>query len=236
VNEKTSSEKCDFLEQVTFNLEQEQIEPLEVYESEYVGNQEDFWTLNVAENRYEKVHATLLAVGNWSYIYMDNRTIEQTGQSHAIEKCEIYAEEFDSNIYFKNIEFMGHPDGSFGDVDGDPHITILIHPIQGAEGLHLETNEMNNMYSNHREMVYIHSNLNTFLGSATICHEFNHLILFNWDQNEVDFISEGIAEYSNYYIGYFKNDDYIIPGNKLNLSYSENTFEVHPEASLLYFS
>ncbi len=211
------------------------IEPEVLTLQENFGDQRDFWTRNFVIQEYEQVHATLLAVGNWCYLYMDNRTIDQLGQSQAIQKCEIYADEFDDNIYPKNVEFMGDPDGIFGDIDGDPRITILIYPAVRGGGYYLEGNEMDHTHSNYREMIYINSVLNTVQAITTICHEFNHLILFNSDLNEADFLIEGIAEYSIYHAGYFSDDSYIPPGLRLNLSYHANYYEDHPETSLFYF-
>ena len=203
--------------------------------AEQFGDQRDFWTRNFEIQEYEQVHATLLAVGNWCYLYMDNRTIDQLGQSQAIQMCESYVDEFDNNIYPKNVEFMGHPDGIFGDIDGDPRITILIYPAVRGGGYYLEGNEMDHAYSNFREMIYINSAIISTNLITTVCHEFNHLILFNNDLNEADFVIEGMAEYSIYHVGYFSNESYLPPWARMNLSYNAIPFENQPETSLLYF-
>ena len=199
------------------------------------GDQRDFWTLNFDTRKYEQIHATLLAIGDWCYIYVDNRTIDQEGQQFLVEQSETYAGEFDNIIYPKNVEFMGDPDGLFGDIDGDPRITILIYPAVSAGGYYLEGNEMDHEHSNFREMIYVSSDLIPIYCITTTCHEFNHLILFNSDLNEADFVLEGIAEYSIYHAGYFSDEAYIPSWGKLNFSYHAVHFEDHPETSLFYF-
>ncbi len=202
---------------------------------ENFGDQRDFWTLNYDSGEYEQIHATLLAVGDWCYIYVDNRTIALEGQQSVTIRSEMYAEEFDDTIYPKNIEFMGNPDGLSGDIDGDPRITVLIYPIVSGGGYYLLENELDHEYSNFREMIYVSPVLSSEECITIICHEFNHLILFNSDMNEADFVLEGIAEYSVYHAGYFSDETYLPSWGKLNFSYHAVHFEDHPEFSLFYF-
>jgi len=230
-SEPSFSYSCTSFECIEmYNPEKNVLIPNDVF-----GDQRDFWTRNFEIQEYELSHATLLAVGNWCYLYMDNRTIDQLGQSQAIQLCENYADEFDNNIYPKNVEFMGHPDGIIGDIDGDPRITILIYPAVRGGGYYLEGNEMVHPYSNYREMIYINSVIITSNLITTVCHEFNHLIYFNSDLNEADFVLEGIAEYSIYHAGYFSDEAYLPPWARMNLSYNAVPFEDHPETSLFYF-
>lgn len=208
-----------------------------VLNEEEFGEQRDFWTKNFIANEWGLTHATLLAVGSWCYVYMGNETIAQIGQNQAIQRCEFYKNEFDTTIYPKNVEFMGSPDGSLGDIDGDPKITILIYPTQGGAGYYLESNEITDYaYSNKREMVYIYSGDNFKYFATTICHEFNHLIWFNNEWDEACFLKEGLAEFSSYYAGYFSDEAYLIGDMPMNLSYTANSFRKNPQASLLYFN
>jgi len=75
-------------------------------------------------------------------IKIDCNEITQIGQNSAISRCEYYRDEFDHNIYPKNIEYMGSPDGTMGDIDGDPKVTILFYPIKGGGGYYLESNKV----------------------------------------------------------------------------------------------
>ena len=204
------------------------------YES--FGNQETFWMYNFHDESLYQINATLLAVGNWSYIYVDNETIEQDGISKWIKDCEFYRDEFDSTIYPKAVEYAGHPDGNMGDVDGDPHVTILFSPIYGATGYYAYVNEMTiHYYSNRREMIFIHSGIDLFEVMITIPHEFNHLIWSNFDTDGAPFLMEGGAEYATYYTGYLANSSYLIAGQDYNLTDFAPNFALHPELSLLCF-
>ena len=59
-------------------MESSQFQDISLNYEEF-GNQENFWVCNFDNNTNYQIHATLLAVGNWSYIYADNQTIEQDG-------------------------------------------------------------------------------------------------------------------------------------------------------------
>ena len=64
--------------------------------------------------------------------------------------------------------------------------------------------------SNARDMLYIDSspgiyysgNRRTSLALATLAHEFQHLIHWNYDPSEVTFFNEGLSEYAEYLCGY----------------------------------
>lgn len=160
-------------------MESSQFQDISLNYEEF-GNQENFWVCNFDNNTNYQIHATLLAVGNWSYIYADNQTIEQDGIDEWITNWEFYGDEFDSIIYPKAIELAGSPDGNLGDVDGDPHVTMLFSPITGATGYYAYVNDLTiHYYSNRREMFYIDSILDLFEVMITIPHEFNHLIWVN---------------------------------------------------------
>ncbi len=202
--------------------------------SDVFGDQKDFWTANLQTGDWFQVRATLLAVGNYCYIYMDNRTIASIGQSAAIDRCEIYRYEFDTTIYPKNCELVGHPNGTLGDIDNDLRITVFL--VEGVGNYYLEINELPGYYpTNSREMVYVSSEMQLVNTIATICHETNHLFLFNYDLNEADFIIEGLAEFSMYYAGYMSNYSFMQGGMTLNRSMSSVYFSDHSDVSLFFF-
>lgn len=200
-----------------------------ISEDEEVGNQEVFWSLDVAAGLYVQKLATLLSVGEKCYVYMANETITELGESTAISRCNFYRDEFDAVIYDKNIEFMGHPDGRFGDIDGDPKVTIFVANLNGAGGLYLQKDELaNSTYTNLREMFYIDYRLGTREGALmTIMHEFNHLIWFNNEMDEGHFLLEGTAEFSIFYAGYTSDWG--------NLTGHTNLFSENHQRSLLSF-
>ena len=203
---------------------------------EAFGNQEVFWVFNCETWERYQINATLLAVGTRCYIYVDNDTIEQDGITQWIDYCEFYRDEFDSTIYPKAVEFAGYPDGTLGDVDGDPHITILFSPLIGATGYYAAVHDKTiHYYSNKREMITIDTRIDLNEVMITLPHEFNHLIWGNNEEEEAMFLVEGGAEYATYYTGYLMNDSYLIAGQDYNLTDFEYYFRIHPEVSLLCF-
>ncbi|NHJ32880.1 MAG: hypothetical protein FK732_08455, partial [Asgard group archaeon] len=200
-----------------------------VVQDEEIGNQEVFWSLDIGMRMYVQKLATLLSVGDKCYVYMANETITAIGESIAISRCNFYRNEFDDVIYDKNIEFMGHPDGRFGDIDGDPKVTIFIVDTNGSGGFYLQKDEIaSNPYSNHREMIYIDQRFGTSpVALMTIMHEFNHLIWFNNEMDEGHFLLEGAAEFSVFYAGYTYDWG--------NLTGFTNLFSENHQRSLLSF-
>ena len=203
---------------------------------EEFGNQEVFWTYNFLKETNYQINTTLLAVGTWCYIYVENTTIEQDGIDLWIKNCNFYRDEFDSTIYPKAVEFAGSPDGTMGDIDGDPHVTILFSPIQGATGYYAHVNEMPIFYySNNREMIVIDTRINLFEVMITLPHEFNHLIWGNNEEEDAIFLMEGGAEYATYFTGYLANSSYLIAGQDYNLTDLTPFFQTNPQLSLLCF-
>ncbi|NHJ49647.1 MAG: hypothetical protein FK733_17790 [Asgard group archaeon] len=195
---------------------------------ETIGNQEIFWSLDEGIGQYVQKRATLLSVGEKCYVYFANETIDDIGQTAATATCNYYRDEFDALIYDKNVELMGHPNGTLGDVDGDPKVTILVAPLGFNGGVYLQKDELPGTYSNQREMFYIDTcyGINE-IGLMVIMHEFNHLIWFNNDLNDSPFIHEGVAEFSVFYAGYFMDWN--------NRSGFANLFVNNHQRSLLTF-
>lgn len=204
---------------------------------ETFGEQRTFWVFNPYIDDYQQVTAKLLSVGQYCYIYVDLVTINEIGETEAIETSNNYSTEFDSVIYPTNLNLVGHPDGFIGDIDGDPKITVLISPSSYGGVYFFKDDDPTHPYSNNREMVYIHPDLSILRGHNNIIHELNHLIWFNHEQDEAIFILEGTAEYSRYKSGYLNNEAYISAriASDHNLTYNALYFKSHPEASLLYW-
>ncbi len=162
------------------------------------GDNRSFWALNLDTMERYVADAYLLAIGNHCYIYIEDLVISIIGEEEANARAETYRDEFDANIYSRVIDLAGDPDGTLGDIDGDPRIYILI--AEHRQSYYLQTNEVAGEYSNLCEMVYIC--YRTSNPVRTIVHEFHHLVWFNYEFDEVHFVLEGPAEYAMYYSGY----------------------------------
>ncbi|MBK5112118.1 MAG: hypothetical protein KGD59_04395 [Candidatus Heimdallarchaeota archaeon] len=193
------------------------------------GDQQLFW---ITMPDWMQVRATLLAEGNYCYIYMANETIELLGENESITKCEAIRDAFDDDIYPCAIEVAGHPNGVLGDVDGDPKVTVFLAPLVRYMGnaylgfTNLDHEMPGFPYANLREMVFCDSEKSVYETICITIHEFNHLIWFNNDWNDCQFIYEGIANYAIDYAGY----EFWVTEAVTNI------FTSYPEISLLYFN
>ncbi len=163
-----------------------------------VGDTKSFWAVDYDAEEYYTADAYLLAIGVHCYIYFEDLVISIIGQEEADARAATYQEEFDTNIYPRVTDLAGDPDGTLGDIDGDPRIYILI--VEKRQSYYMQSNEVEGEHSNMCEMVYIC--YRTTYPVRTISHEFHHLIWFNYEFDEVHFILEGAAEYAMYYSGY----------------------------------
>ncbi|MFX0108717.1 MAG: hypothetical protein ACFE7R_10555, partial [Candidatus Hodarchaeota archaeon] len=168
-----------------------------------IGDYRSFWAVDTDADEYYVVDACLLAIGNLCYIYFDDLVISIIGEEEANSRAETYRDEFDNHIYQWVTDLAGNPDGTLGDIDGDPRIYILI--VEHRQSYYSQSNEVAGDHSNLCEMVYICYRTNNPLN--TIAHEFHHLVWFNYEFDEVHFILEGVAEYATYHSGYLPADN-----------------------------
>ena len=187
-----------------------------------VGDNRSFWAYDFELNEYYLVNASLLAIGVYSLVYIEDCLISSLGETESINRAELYKDEFDSTIYPRVTDLAGHPNGTLGDIDGDPRIYILI--TNNPMSCYFQSNEIEAPHSNMCELIYIHLYCNDVL--ETIAHEFDHLIWFNNEFDEVHFILEGLAEYASFYAGYF-------PSHNLSIRTPYFTNNIHD--SLIYF-
>jgi len=173
------------------------------------------------------VEAHLLAIGDHCYIYFDDLAISIIGQQEANARAETYRNEFDNNIYERVTDIAGDPDGTLGDVDGDPKVYILV--VEHYQSYYMQSNEVPGDYSNLCEMVYIC--YRTTNPVSTIAHEFHHLVWFNYEWDEVHFVLEGAAEYATYHAGYIptSNQTVRVPYFLNDIDDSLIYFEVEPQ-------
>ena len=201
----------------------------EITAEDNFGDQQLFW---ISMPDWMQVRATLLAEGNYCYIYMANETIELLGENESIIKCEAIRDAFDVDIYPKALEVAGSPNGILGDIDGDPKVTVFLAPLVRYMGnaylgfVQLEHEDPGFPYANLREMVFCDSEKSIYETICITIHEFNHLIWYNNDWNDCEFINEGLANYAVDYTGYeFWVTEAVV-----------NQFLYHPEISLLFFN
>ena len=171
------------------------LQTLTAYE---IGDNRSFWAVDFDADEFYIVDAHLLAIGDHCYIYFDDLATSIIGEGEAQVRAATYRDEFDTNIYSRVTDLAGDPDGTLGDVDGDPRIIILI--VENRQSYYMQSNEIPGEHSNLCEMIYVC--YRTTFPIRTIAHEFCHLVWFNYEFDEVHFILEGAAEYAMYYSGF----------------------------------
>jgi hypothetical protein len=197
-----------------------------------VGDMKDFFALNMQKMTQYTLKATLRAVSDKAYIFVEDGRLVNDNKINSL------LESFDK-IYDAIIEKFGPiPEG----VDGDPRIYLLIMDIvDGAKangarmvGYFSPINEYKNnqlgrltrQRSNEVEMLYIDSISLDLLkdgGEGVVAHEFTHLVQWSRDPLEDVWVNEGIAMYAETMLGYDVKS-YI------------STFEKNPDVSLLNWS
>ncbi len=229
-NFQNHSEKCDILKQLQWEQKNHIFQPSQIKQDQSqmkkyqdVGYQRSFWTYDFTASFFYEVDSTLLAIGEYSLVFMENRCITELGETAAIGKTETIRDEFDNTIYPRVTDLAGHPNGTLGDIDGDPRIIILLSSNRAF--YFSERNELPFEYSNLCEMIYLHYRIPVV---NVIAHEFHHLIWFNNEWDEHHFIIEALAQYAMYYAGYLESNNNLAPQVPFFLS--------HPEDSLLYWN
>lgn len=187
-----------------------------------VGDQRAFWIYEFSSSSYYEIKAKLISIGENCYVYMEDVCIAELGEHAVIIQAENICDEFDYTIYPRIIDLAGHPNGTLGDIDGDPRIIILLS--QNPISYYDQRNELQLDYSNLCEMFHIY--YKTWI--PTIAHEFHHLIWFNNEMDEPHFTLEALAEYAMYYADYLAPYDNLVP--------QVGIFLDHPEDSLIYWN
>jgi immune inhibitor A len=165
-----------------------------------VGDTEKFWVSNVRDNTNYTVTAKLRYVGPVVLMYVD--TSADVDQAD-VEKS---AKQFEQQIYPRDHELFGQ-ELSPG-IDGDPRLTILNTPVQGAGGYFSSADgvvKAVNRFSNEREMFVI--GIDSYpLGSdgyaSTLAHEFQHMIEWHVSRRSPSWFNEGMSTLAQDLNGY----------------------------------
>ncbi len=184
-----------------------------------VGDQQKFWISNVDTNVTAQITATLDYITPHTYFWA------QDGVQVNRSDMKALMDDFENKIYPTDHKFFGS-EWTPG-VDNDPHIYIVYARGTGASNAGYfstpdEYNPLVHKYSNGHEMFVFNAD-NMDLGStetySVLAHEFQHMIRWNIDENQPDWMNEGfsvLAEYLNGYSPYF--DYAYVTHSDLNLT------------------
>lgn len=197
-----------------------------------VGSQKSWYAHDFTASQNYLVPSTCRAVGSNCYVFVEN-TIWGTRVTQAIADSVRIA--FDlrtpanstKGIYQMNVDAFGNPP----DVDSDRRIIILLLNIKDGwdgsggyvAGYFYSLNETTLPESNRAEIYFLDANP-TNLASAgglrgamsTTAHEFQHMIQWNYDQDEYVFVKEGCALIAEVNCGYpiFEPSGYVNETNR----------------------
>ena len=167
------------------------------------------------------VPVTLEYVGTHSYFYVEDSYLNSLNNSErALFKQQIIAsgQEFDNNIYPKEVAFWGSEVNP--GIDNDSKITILLERLASGTGGYFDSvngySTAQASQSNQREMIVANVlSLGTNRLKIFLAHEFQHLISFNQkeilrDVSEDTWLNELRSQYAITLVGLndnFQNSD-----------------------------
>jgi hypothetical protein len=188
-----------------------------------VGDAKKWWTRDFALGRDVEVSSTCRAVGLNCYVFVEdalwNSRVNQGHVNAVVNAFDYSTPKSPSEGIYK---IMTDTFGSPPNVDGDPKIIIFILDIrddyrESGSGIAGYFNPIDQFpdgtvpgyRSNFAEIYYLDANP-TELGVPTqltfalavLAHEFQHMIHFNYDRNEITFINEACSEVSMIVCGY----------------------------------
>ena len=179
-----------------------------------VGDAKEFWTwdLTVMPPRDTKLRATCRGIGENVYIFVTDDVWRVDVFQKDIEKI---LSTFDwrtpetsidkgKGIYAILTETFGLPP----DVDNDHRIYFLISQLGAYHGHNFDGyfrffDEIKGKHSNNIEILYLDcENSSEDYGLGIIAHEFQHLIHWHYDRDEVGWVGESLSEVAMVLCGY----------------------------------
>jgi hypothetical protein len=209
---KNELEISRFIKEHPEVLQQNALRKTEAYS---VGSTHSFYADDFTTNAYEDrylVPSTCRAVGTNCYVFVENSSWGSRVTQAAVDSVKLY---FDSKtpadatkgIYRTDVDAFGNPPN----VDNDPKIIILLLDIRDGydgsggyvEGYFYSLNELpKTQYStsNYAEIFFLDTNPldvktddGIYSGMSTLAHEFQHMIHWICDNDEMTFVNEGCS-------------------------------------------
>ena len=222
--------------------------PSKLSKTSSVGSIQKFWVLvddGSGGQKSEEVVAEMLAKGDNTAIWADT---SQISSSSNISKtlAEQYIKLLEKNtpsssidstrgVYPIQLEYFGSPPNK----DGDGIVDFLFADVfSGAGGYFYPYDQSNGSGSNRRDIVYIDTYASISYTEATLSHELQHLIHYNYDTNEAIHFNEGLSEVATIMTGgaYISHAHYLNQADQMGWTW-EPTAGHYSMASLfsIYF-
>ncbi|MDX2074920.1 MAG: immune inhibitor A [bacterium] len=167
------------------------------------GDRDEFWVSDNNGNTTRSLTATLEAVGQYAYFWVESR--EDVNE----DDLQNLANSFDSDIYAQVRDIWGTE--PIPGVDGDPRLHVLFARGLGASSAAYFARRHNYpedilAHSNAREMFFVNlsniQDVNSEFLRSTLAHEFQHMIRANTTPNEDAWLNEGFSTFTEGYLGY----------------------------------
>ncbi len=188
-----------------------------------IGTRRSFFVLNLTTNQFDNVVAELRAIGNLTQVWVDttelsNGHVTQTEVNAILNALENQtppaSRDPNKGIVALDHQYFGNPPNKDGDGKTDFLITDIKDGWQPGgsyvAGFFFSWDQTNNSGSNQRDILYIDSYPGIYYNGvrdpqrplSTLAHEYQHLIHYNYDKDEVTFINEGLSEIAEVICGY----------------------------------
>lgn len=188
-----------------------------------VGDSAEFWALNIKNSEFYKIQAELRAIGYYVYIWVEISDLNAglVTDNYVTELLNAFEESTPSGSIDPNkgiVEIEREVFGFEPNFDGDYRTDILLLDIQDyfdgqtnlsyVSGFFNDRDQSYQSNSNKRDMLYLDTEptiaQNMLL--TTAAHEYQHLIHYNYDWDEINLINEGASQLAQFITGH-KWDD-----------------------------
>ncbi len=193
-----------------------------------IGTIRDFYVINFIYNVYQKYTARLMAKGRYVQIWADTLEIFLGEVTQGVADTMLNALENETpagsrdpskGIVQLELEYFGDPPN----YDGDNLIDFLLVNILDSalftgvaiSGYFNPRDQTTQPGSNQRDILYIdiyegmkdsNGKRNPEKSLPTVAHELQHLIHYNYDQDEATFVNEGLSEVAEVICGFKLRD------------------------------
>ncbi len=154
------------------------------FQSYSIGDEEGFSVWDFYAEEKNPVTATCRAIGDESYIFLDNKLPYSQNYSIIAEMVDTYM------IPILSTNFATPPD-----VDNNDRVIILYTILNGAGGYFSPSDSLGG------EIVYIDGQ-NNALREDTVIHELQHLVNHGYDTQETIWFNEGCSMFSEFLLDY----------------------------------
>jgi len=177
------------------------------------------WDLSVMPPTDAQICATVRGEGENVHVLVEDTTWEVTVDQTMVDNLlEAWDNETpsdpESGIFDQVVGLFGDPPDTF---DDDPRIYLFLYEMEGYMGSsfdgYFKVDDQNDAWnSNHHEMLHINTVNNAPDGDYSLsvqAHEFQHMIHWNYDPTEEQWVNESMSEVAMVLTGFGADEDWV---------------------------